>query len=126
MEGTPVKKHWLPGLLAVALIGSAPLAFAEDRSGEALTPMDQGTSAEDVRITQAIRKAVVADDALSMDAENVKIITVDGVVTLRGEVETAQERTSIEAKAKSVAGVTRVDNQLEIDSPDVGANKGEE
>jgi osmotically-inducible protein OsmY len=126
MEGYTVKKYWLPGLLAVALVGSAPLAFAEERSGEPLTPIDQGTSDADVRITQEIRKAVVEDDALSVNGENVKIITVDGVVTLRGPVANAQERASIEAKAKGVAGVTRVDNQLEIETPSVGSNKGEE
>ena len=48
---------------------------------------------------------------------NVKIITNAGIVTLRGPVKTEQEKSAIEAKAKQVAGVTRVDNQLEIAPP---------
>ena len=50
-----------------------------------------------------------------MNAHNVKIITRDGVVTLRGPVENASEKTSVAAKAQKVAGVKRVDNQLEIE-----------
>src|SRR5262245_41669991 len=55
-----------------------------DRGDKTLTPMDQGGSEADRTITQDIRKAVVANDHFSTDAKNVKIITVDGVVTLRG------------------------------------------
>jgi osmotically-inducible protein OsmY len=69
-----------------------------------------------VAITQAIRKAVVADKALSTKAHNVKIITADGVVTLRGPVNSAEEKDKIAAKAKSVAGVKSVENKLEIAS----------
>ena len=69
-----------------------------------------------MRITQEIRKAVVANDALSVNAHNVKIITSGGVVTLRGPVNSADEKAAIYAEAKRVAGVTRVDNLLEIAS----------
>ena len=124
-----MKRPWLSVLTALSLLGGAPFALAEDlrpdnsganardRSGDTITPIDQADSAEDLRITQSIRKAVVADDALSVNAQNVKIITQNGVVTLRGPVGSAAERASIAAKAKSVAGVTRIDNQLEIASP---------
>jgi osmotically-inducible protein OsmY len=87
-----------------------------DRGGERVTAFDQGNSEADRNITASIRKAVVADDTLSMNAHNVKIITVDGVVTLRGPVESAAEKSVIEAKARSVAGVARVDSQLEVDT----------
>jgi len=83
-----------------------------DRHG-ALTPMDQG-GGKDRDITAAIRRAVVSDGALSFNAKNVKIITVGGKVTLRGPVKSDQEKTAIEAKAKSTAGVSEVDNQLEV------------
>jgi osmotically-inducible protein OsmY len=49
-----------------------------------------------------------------MDAKNVKIITVNGVVTLRGPVNTVKEKSTIEAKAQSIAGATNVDSQLEV------------
>ena len=84
-----------------------------DRNDASLTPTDQGGGA-DRDITAAVRKSVVGDSALSFDAKNVKIITQAGKVTLRGPVKTAAEKTSIEAKAKAVSGVTSVDDQLEV------------
>jgi hyperosmotically inducible periplasmic protein len=85
-----------------------------DRSGETLTPGDQSESEADRTLTQRVRQAVVADDSLSTTAHNIKIITINGLVTLRGPVNSAQEKANIEAKAKHIAGATKVDNQLEI------------
>jgi osmotically-inducible protein OsmY len=65
-------------------------------------------------VTQQIRRAVVGDDSLSTMAKNVKIITTDGVVTLRGPVQSSHERAAIEAKARQFAGINQVDNQLEV------------
>jgi hyperosmotically inducible protein len=87
-----------------------------DRDTRALTPMDQGNSAADLAITQQIRKAVMAQDGLSVDAKNVKIITNEGVVTLRGPVKTAKEKVVIEALSTKTGGVKRVDDQLEIEA----------
>lgn len=87
-----------------------------DRQGDTMTPGDQSNAKSDVAITQAIRKAVMADKGLSTNAHNVKIITTNGVVTLRGPVKSAAEKTTIAAKAAQVAGVKSVDNQLEIAS----------
>ncbi len=85
-----------------------------DRDHKSLTPMDQGPSEGDRKITQLIRQAVVKDGSLSFTAKNVKIITIGGKVTLRGPVKTDAERSAIEAEAKNVAGVSQVDNQLEV------------
>jgi hyperosmotically inducible protein len=85
-----------------------------DRGGATLTPGDQSENEMDRTLTQRIRQAVVADDALSMTAKNVKIITINGVVTLRGPVNTPQEKARIEAKAQQIAGVNKVESQLEI------------
>lgn len=85
-----------------------------DRNDVSLTPMDQGGSESDRKITQQIRQAVIADDSLSFSAKNVKIITLAGKVTLRGPVKSAQERDAIERAAVRVAGAGQVDNQLEI------------
>jgi hyperosmotically inducible periplasmic protein len=87
-----------------------------DRDGKTLTPMDQGGSAADRDVTAAIRKAIVDNDELSTNAQNVKIVTVAGVVTLRGPVETPAEKAAIAATAEKTTGVKRVDNQLEIKS----------
>ena len=85
-----------------------------DRAETALTPGDQGESEADRTITQSIRQAVVKNDGLSFTAKNIKIITVDGVVTLRGPVKSDKEKTDIGALAQQVNGIKRVDNQLEV------------
>ncbi len=85
-----------------------------DKSGDTKTPLDQSNRPEDIKITQDIRKAVMADDGLSMTAKNVKIITAEGKVTLRGPVNSEEEKTKIEAHAKKGAGEVPVVNQLEV------------
>lgn len=85
-----------------------------DRSGETKTPLDQSNSPEDLKVTQAIRKAVIADDSLSVTAKNVKIVTAAGKVTLRGPVNTAEEKTKVAAHAKANAGHAQVVDQLEV------------
>jgi hyperosmotically inducible periplasmic protein len=80
----------------------------------AVTATDQKENAADLKITQRIRQAVMADDSLSATAKNSKIITQDGRVTLRGPVKTAAERTAIAAHADRFAS-GHVDNQLEVE-----------
>ena len=101
---------------------SRPAAVEADNSGRNVrdrddttkTAGDQSENEQDRTITQNVRKAVSSDDTLSTDAKNVKIITSDGTVTLRGPVKNQKEKADIEAKAKQIAGVKNVDNQLEI------------
>jgi hyperosmotically inducible protein len=88
---------------------------ARDAEGNTLTPMDQGESEADRTITQQIRKAVVDHDTLSTNAKNVKIITQNGVVTLRGPVKSPEEKAAIAGVAQKTGGVKRVDNQIEIE-----------
>lgn len=85
-----------------------------DRSGETKTSGDQSNSPEDLKITTDIRRALMKDSSLSMTAKNIKIITESAQVTLRGPVNTAEEKTRIEQLAKSVAGNAKIDNQLEV------------
>ena len=85
-----------------------------DRDDATKTPGDQGGSEEDRTITQNIRKSIVDSDKLSTNAQNVKIITNDGQVTLRGPVANENEKKEIEEKAKQIAGVKKVDNELEV------------
>jgi hyperosmotically inducible periplasmic protein len=82
--------------------------------GETLTSGDQSETEADRTLTQKIRQAVMADDSLSMTAHNIKIITVDGVVTLRGPVKSDDERQKIAAEADQVAGAGKVQNHLEV------------
>ena len=86
-----------------------------DRNDATLTPGDQGNSEADREITQKVRKALVGGPGdYSMTAKNVKIITANGKVTLRGPVNTAAEKMAISAMAKNVAGEGNVDDQLEV------------
>ena len=85
-----------------------------DRSGETKTSGDQSDSPEDVKLTADIRRAIMKDSSLSATAQNIKIITANAQVTLRGPVNTAGEKTKIAQLAESVAGNAKIDNQLEV------------
>ena len=78
------------------------------------TASDQAGNEADRKITQQIRQAVVKDDKLSTSAHNVKIITQDGKVTLRGSVKSDSEKQQIAEKAKQVSGVKNVENLLTV------------
>ena len=85
-----------------------------DRSGETQTSGDQSNSSADLKITQAIRQALMKDSELSTTAKNIKIITDNGQVTLRGPVKNAQEKAKIDQLARSAAGGAKIDDQLTL------------
>ena len=85
-----------------------------DRDSRTLTPLDQGSSKSDVATTAQIRKEIIADKAMTVNARNVKIITKDGQVTLRGPVNTAGEKRRIGEIADRIASAAKVNNQLEV------------
>jgi hyperosmotically inducible protein len=85
-----------------------------DRDDRSLTPLNQGTSEADINTTAQIRKEIIATKDMSVDARNVKIITIDGHVTLRGPVSTAEEKSVIGEIATRIAGAGNVDNKLEV------------
>jgi hypothetical protein len=87
---------------------------AIDRDNRTVTPIDQGNSQSDINTTAQIRKEILADDGMSTNAKNVKIITFDGQVTLRGTVNTAEEKRLIGEIANRIVNVGNVDNQLEV------------
>ena len=86
----------------------------QDETGKTKTPMDQSNDPADIKLVATIRKMVVDDKSLSMTAKNCKIITSGGRVTLRGPVNTAAEKTTVEAHATMSAGKDKVDSQLEV------------
>jgi sporulation protein YlmC with PRC-barrel domain len=85
-----------------------------DRQDQTLTPLNQGNSKADVATTAQIRKEIIAEKTMSVNAQNVKIITIDGQVTLRGPVNTAEEKRLIGEIADRSAHSGNVDNQLEV------------
>jgi hyperosmotically inducible protein len=78
------------------------------------TADQQKMNPSDRAITQKIRKAIHQDKDLSTYAHNIKIITQDGKVTLRGPVRSEDEKSSLQAKAVTVAGQENVTNELEV------------
>lgn len=86
-----------------------------DRNDATKTPLDQNENKADIKVTADIRSRVVDTD-MSVNAQNVKIITQNGKVTLRGPVQNADEKSQIENIAMDVAGKDNVDSQLEIAS----------
>ena len=85
-----------------------------DPSNTAATADAQKDNADDRKITQRIRKSLVTDKSLSTYAHNVKIVSVNGTVTLNGVVRSEDEKSAIEVKAVSVAGPGHVVNDLKV------------
>lgn len=88
-----------------------------DRDANNATPPDQGESESDRRITADIRKAILAEKGMSINAQNCKVITRNSIVTLRGPVSSQAEKDMIAEKARGVSGVASVVNELEIAPP---------
>lgn len=87
----------------------------DDARRNAMTPIDQSQETEHVELTGDIRRAVLADETLSMGAKNCKIITdKSGKVWLRGPVDSQAEKELIERIARRIAGEDAVTNQLEV------------
>jgi len=84
-----------------------------DRDDKTLTPMDQMNNESDLKITQEIRQALMKGE-FSLDAKNIKVITRNGAVTLRGPVETAAELEKISVLVKAMPGIKSIDNQLQV------------
>ncbi len=88
-----------------------------DANKDATTADQQKMNPGDRAITQKIRAEIMKDKTLSTYAHNVKIITQDGKVTLKGPVRTQDEKASVEGKASAVAGDGNVTSQIEIVPP---------
>lgn len=93
-----------------------------DRNSSSLTPLDQGNNQADLDTTAQIRKEIVAGKNMSVNAKNVKIITKSGQVTLRGPVNTAEEKRLIGDIAGRIVRSENVDNQLEVNLTPTGRN----
>ncbi len=109
--------------LAVCTLCILSLAFGQsdntrknkrDRDPGAVTADQQMQNESDLEITRKIRKALTGDKSLSTYAKNVKIISRQGKVTLRGPVNTTEERMKVENFASSVAGMANITNEIEI------------
>lgn len=84
-----------------------------DRHEQTVTPLDQSNSRSDLDITKQIRKSLM-QYPFSTDAKNIKIITQNGDVTLRGPVKNTTELNKIVELTKSVPGIKTLNNELQI------------
>ena len=85
-----------------------------DRSSDQPTADQQKSNRSDLDLTQQVRQAIMDDKSLSTYAHNVKVISQNGVVTLKGPVRSDDERRAIQAKATDVAGEGKVVSELTI------------
>lgn len=85
-----------------------------DQNPNALTSDDQTSKKEDVELIRKIRRSLTENHNLSTNAQNVKIISHNGYVILKGPVNSAQEKSSVERLARNVAGQDRVANGLSV------------
>lgn len=85
-----------------------------DRNQAEPTADQQKENSSDRQLTQKIRRAVVEDKSLSTSAHNVKIISQNGTVTLKGPVKSEEEKQTIETKATEIAGQGKVKNEIEV------------
>ena len=116
----------LAGLLTVATVSAQTVdsaqhetadntkANASDRNTDAKTPLDQSNDQDAIETSAGVRRAVLEDSSLSTSAHNVKIVTNGNVVTLRGPVESADEKKRVESLAVKAATGKQVRNELSI------------
>src|SRR5271165_1989429 len=111
-------------VLLLSLTGVAGFLGAQDQPAapdntkqnetEGTTADNQKNNKLDRETSQKIRKAILADKSLSTYAHNVKVITMNGSVVLKGPVRSDEEKAAIEAKATEVAGATNVKSELTV------------
>lgn len=89
-------------------------ADTQVQGGRSSTPESMGLSPADIDLARQIRRAVLADGSLSTYAHNVRIITRDGLVTLRGPVRSEREKAVLGEKAALIAGSANVRNELDV------------
>ncbi len=111
-------------LLVLQIFGTSVMAeepkadnTAQNRGAtekDAVTAEKQSNSELDVKVLANVRKSIMDDEGLSVNAKNAKILYKKGVVTLRGPVDSESEKNRLADLAKACSGVTKVKNQLTV------------
>lgn len=114
-EGTHAKQTETTQKVEVDNSGVNKRDISKNGEARTLTPDDQTQgSKQDVEITRKIRADLMKEKDLSLYAQNVKIITLNGVVHLRGPVMTMAEKQKVAATAQKYAGAAAVTNDIEV------------
>lgn len=106
------------GLLTVPCIAQTQPDNSSQNKDHAVTAENQSHSTSDRAITRKVRKAIVADKSLSSYAHNIKVITLNGAVTLKGPVHSEEEKQKIQADAASVVSADAITNELTVKESD--------
>jgi hyperosmotically inducible protein len=85
-----------------------------DRNSGEVTADQQKANAADQNLTKRIRQSIMADKSLSTDAHNIKIISQNGTVTMKGPVKSDGEKKAVMQKAMAVAGSDRVTDEISV------------
>lgn len=88
-----------------------------DADGARPLPTDQSNDSADLQLLAELRQRITAQDNLSVSAQNIKILTRQGKVQLRGPVASPAEKSTIEQLVRATPGVTEVQNSLDISQP---------
>ena len=83
-------------------------------AAEEITADDQAMNTSDMEISRKIRQLIMENKTMSLGAQNVKIISRNGKVTIKGKVATAQEKTLVGEMAENIVGATNVINDAAI------------
>jgi hyperosmotically inducible periplasmic protein len=115
---TSVLRSLAIGVVAGFLTAAAPEPVSAAAQSQSATAgaAQQSNQSSDIAITRNIRRALIKDKSLSVEAHNVTIITKGGKVTLKGRVESAAEKQTVASTAGNVAGIGNVDDQLTTSS----------
>jgi hyperosmotically inducible periplasmic protein len=106
-------------LFVSAALAQPPIAqTAPDNSGQnknqGITAENQANTKADRVTTANIRKAIIADKNLSTYAHNIKVITVNGAVTLKGPVKSEEEKAQVASDAAGVVSADKITNNLTV------------
>lgn len=103
------------GLLTIPCIAQTqPDNTAQNKDHAVTADTQSHATTSDRAITRNVRKAIMADKSLSTYAHNVKVITVNGQVTLKGPVHSEDEKQKVQAAAASVVSPDAITNQLTV------------
>jgi osmotically-inducible protein OsmY len=110
----------LAGIALALTLSAGPLTRAQQpdnsvqNKGQSPTADNQPNTKNDRMLAQQVRKAIIADKDLSTYAHNVKVVAMNGSVTLKGPVKSDEEKQKVASDVASVVSADKIANQLTV------------
>lgn len=92
-------------------------SMIKDIERDAKQSAGQDTGEADRALHQKVRRFLIEDEFLSPEGKAVKVVILNGTVTLIGSVPQDKEKQDIERKVKNIEGVKKIDNKLTVSKP---------